>query len=215
MTGECTTDRAGEDSAPLQTASPLDVAERVFLLITLGWFVARLSLSLKAEPANILIMISESIPVLMLIIRKPGPIAESRYAWIVAIIGTFAPLMVMVGGRSLVSAGVGGAVMLVGLAISIAAKVFLNRSFGIVAANRGVKREGPYRFVRHPMYLGYVVAHVGFLLIHFSVANIAIYIIAWTACALRIQAEERFLKQDGAYRDYEAAVRYRIIPGII
>ena len=27
---------------------------------------------------------------------------------------------------------------------------------------------GPYRFVRHPMYTGYVVNHIGFLMIFFS-----------------------------------------------
>jgi protein-S-isoprenylcysteine O-methyltransferase Ste14 len=208
-------DKVKPEVAPLQQGALLDGVERVFLLITLGWFVARLSLSLKAEPANILIMISESIPVLMLVIRKQGTISASGYAWVVAIIGTFMPLMITVSGSACVSVEVGGALMLLGLAIAIAAKVCLNRSFGIVAANRGVKREGPYRVVRHPMYLGYGVTHVGFLLIHFSLANVLVYGVTWTAFALRIRAEESFLKQDGAYRTYSAAVRYRIIPGVL
>jgi protein-S-isoprenylcysteine O-methyltransferase Ste14 len=133
----------------------------------------------------------------------------------VAIIGTFTPLMITVSGGTLVSADVGGALMLFGLTIAIAAKISLNRSFGIVAANRGIKCKGPYRIVRHPMYLGYVVTHFGFLLLHFSLANVLVYGVTWTAFALRIRAEESFLKQDDAYRAYSAAVRHRIIPGVI
>jgi protein-S-isoprenylcysteine O-methyltransferase Ste14 len=210
-----TIDEVKPYSAPLRKTSRVDIIERVLLFIALGWFVARLSLSLTTEPANVIIMISESIPVLMLIIRKPGAIATSVYAWTVAIIGSFTPLMLKVTGVAFISTTVGGAVMFIGLTISIAAKVCLNRSFGIVAANRGVKREGPYRLVRHPMYLGYVVTHVGFLLVHFSLVNALVCGVTWIALTLRIQAEENFLNQDGAYRDYSAAVRYRVIPGII
>lgn len=203
-----------ESSSP-QKVVILDLVERVLLLLTLGWFVVRLSLSLRAEPANILIMASETMTVLMVLIRKPGLIDITAYAWVIAIIGTFAPLMVTVSGNALISEHVGGALMLLGLTISIAAKISLNRSFGIVAANRGVKRQGPYRLVRHPMYLGYVVTHAGFVLLHCSLTNVLIYCVTWTAFGLRIRAEERFLMRDAAYRDYAAAVRHRIIPGIV
>jgi protein-S-isoprenylcysteine O-methyltransferase Ste14 len=46
-------------------------------------------------------------------------------------------------------------VILSGLLSQISAKLVLWRSFGIVAAVREVKVAGPYRVVRHPMYLGY------------------------------------------------------------
>ena len=105
--------------------------------------------------------------------------------------------------------------MIAGLAINVAAKLFLNRSFGVVAANRGVKRGGPYRLVRHPMYLGYIVTQFGFLLSGFSIANLALYLAAWTLQVLRIIEEERFLTRDPAYRNYRGKVRYRLIPGLI
>ncbi len=38
---------------------------------------------------------------------------------------------------------------------SVFRKVLLGLSFGVVAANRGVKIGGPYSFIRHPMYAGY------------------------------------------------------------
>lgn len=205
-------------ATPATSAKPqwfvLDFVERVFLLVTLGWFVSRLAGSLVLQPGNVLLMISESLPVFFVLIRKPGPVSAHGFAWAIALIGTFTPLVVLPDGPALISLPVSGLIMAVGLLLSIAAKICLNRSFGIVAANRGVKRSGPYRAVRHPMYLGYVVSHVGFLLAHFSAWNIAAYAITWAALVLRIGAEEKFLSQDEAYRAYAGHVRYRLLPGV-
>jgi protein-S-isoprenylcysteine O-methyltransferase Ste14 len=101
-----------------------------------------------------------------------------------------------------------------GLFLSFSAKLFLNRSFGIVAANRGVKRSGPYKIVRHPMYLGYVITQVAFLLLSLSLWNALFYAIGWIGLALRIRAEEGFLSADPEYRSYAATVRYKVIPGL-
>lgn len=51
-----------------------------------------------------------------------------------------------------------------GIGLQLFAKVFLGLSFGVVAANRGVKIGGPYSFIRHPMYAGYTLSHIGLLL---------------------------------------------------
>jgi protein-S-isoprenylcysteine O-methyltransferase Ste14 len=93
-------------------------------------------------------------------------------------------------------------------------KVALGRSFGIVAANRGVVVGGPYRLVRHPIYLGYLVTHAGFLLSNWSLRNLAVYAAAYIFQVARIFAEERILLVDGRYREYFQSVRYRLIPGL-
>ena len=51
----------------------------------------------------------------------------------------------------------------VGLIIVVASKITLGRSFGLVPANRGVVVRGPYTFVRHPIYAGYLVTPRGVL----------------------------------------------------
>ncbi|WP_276509041.1 methyltransferase family protein, partial [Microvirga aerophila] len=82
------------------------------------------------------------------------------------------------------------------------------------AANRGVKTQGPYSLIRHPMYIGYVATQVGFLLFNSTVWNLAIYSGAWTLQVLRILAEERTLSKDPEYKAYALAVRYRLVPGV-
>ena len=119
-----------------------------------------------------------------------------------------------VGAGALIPEQYCAAIMLVGLYVQISAKVVLGRSFGIVAANRGVKVQGPYRVVRHPMYAGYTIIHVGFLLAFPSVLNLALYSSELAIQIARLFREERVLRQDETYREYSARVRYRLIPKI-
>jgi protein-S-isoprenylcysteine O-methyltransferase Ste14 len=123
-------------------------------------------------------------------------------------------MLVDPGGQALVQPVVSGLVIVAGIMIQLSAKLVLFRSFGIVAANRGVKRDGPYRLVRHPMYLGYVVAWVGFLLNNPTLWNATIYLACLALMIGRILAEERILSEDGAYRDLRSMVRYRLAPGV-
>jgi protein-S-isoprenylcysteine O-methyltransferase Ste14 len=58
------------------------------------------------------------------------------------------------------------------------------------------------------------MVHVGVLAVMFSPWNLLIYGIGWTAQILRLQAEERLLEQDPAYRSYAGQVRWRLIPGV-
>jgi protein-S-isoprenylcysteine O-methyltransferase Ste14 len=191
-----------------------DLAERALLAAAFVWFLIHLLPAVEANSVNLLVVVSESLVVLMALVRRTGSMSEAPVAWIAALVGTFPPLFVVAQGQSLVSGSIAGMLMLAGLLVSIAAKFHLNLSFGIVAANRGVKRSGPYRVVRHPMYFGYALTHVGFVLLHPAALNIAIYVATWVAMAVRIQCEEQILKQDPVYLDYAGRVHYRLLPGV-
>ena len=84
----------------------------------------------------------------------------------------------------------------------------------MVAANRGIRSSGPYRLIRHPMYAGYVLTNIGFLLLYPTGWNLAVYATAWGLQLARLLAEERFLGAVPEYRDYMATVRYRLVPGL-
>jgi len=100
----------------------------------------------------------------------------------------------------------GGAVLTVGAIFS------LNNSFGIGPENRGIKMNGMYRIVRHPMYSGYLLAEVGFVFSNLSLFNLLILAIASFFLVLRLQGEERLLKEDPAYQAYAQRTRWKLLP---
>lgn len=199
----------------------LDRVEQVLLLAALIWFFR------QVWPSNIdfgnyflyslramLVVISEAAIILFMVFRKPtGDISVRAYDWIIAIGATIGPLFVRVEGDPIWLLG-GVIIQTLGIAIHLGAKLSLNLSFGIVAANRGVRQNGLYRFVRHPMYFGYVVAHTGFFLTSPTLRNAIVYAIVWALFVLRIFAEERVLSQDEKYRAFMEKTRYRLVPGV-
>lgn len=189
-------------------------SERVFLIALAVWVIVRIAPQLSAHPHLALFLISELFGVAMILLQRRGEWATDLYPVLIAFVGTGAALLVMPGGVQLASDQVSLAFVLAGGAVSLAAKLFLGRSFGLVAANRGVKHGGVYRVVRHPMYFGYILNHIGFLLMFCSVWNLAIYALTWTMLYLRTIEEEKFLRRDPLYRDYAERVRYRLLPGI-
>ena len=90
----------------------------------------------------------------------------------------------------------------------------LGRSFGIVPANRGVVDSGPYLLVRHPIYAGYLVTHVAFLVAHPTLWNLAVIAICDTSLIVRASFEERILSNDERYRHYCERVGWRLLPGV-
>lgn len=111
-------------------------------------------------------------------------------------------------GTSIVGEGLefAGAVLVLGGFLS------LNRSFGIAPENRGIKTTGMYRIVRHPMYSGYLLAETGFVLNNFSFFNVFILATAALFLVLRLQAEERLLREDPAYRTYARKTPWKLAP---
>jgi protein-S-isoprenylcysteine O-methyltransferase Ste14 len=192
----------------------LDFAERALVLAMIIGFNIRILPHYDESICYLLILVSEGLTALMILIRRPGRSLNTAYGWTLAVLGTFAPLLVAPGGETLIAGSLAAAIMTVGLFCSISAKIFLRRSFGIVPANRGVEREGPYRLVRHPIYLGYLIANIGFLTVNASLWNALVYASCWMAMVLRIRAEEDVLSTAPEYAAYRAEIRYRLIPGV-
>ena len=164
---------------------------------------------------SLLWMASEGLVVLLLVFRRTSHrISRNPWDWVIGIAGSLTVLLVRPAETSLVPIALGSALQIGGTVFSIYGKAMLGRSFGIVAANRGIVVEGAYRVVRHPIYLGYLVTHIGFLLANWSSRNVALYIIEYCFQVYRILAEERLLKEDELYRAYTGRVRYRLIPRI-
>jgi protein-S-isoprenylcysteine O-methyltransferase Ste14 len=149
---------------------------------------------------------------LFLLRRAPLTVSGSVIAWIAAPIGSFA----MLPGRPTATGGIphviAEPIQLAGVAIALLGLGVLGRSFGVVAANRGVRTGGAYRVVRHPIYAGYLVGWLGYVLENPSTRNIALLVAGLVAQAVRISEEERVLAGDSTYRQYMAQVRHRLVP---
>jgi protein-S-isoprenylcysteine O-methyltransferase Ste14 len=190
----------------------LDCAERLFVVLMISWFHLRILPHVTESVCYLLILVSEGLTALMILIRRPGETMNTAYGWTLAVAGTFGPLLIQPAGQMILPGSVAAAFMAAGLMCSISAKIFLRRSFGIVPANRGVERDGPYKLVRHPIYLGYLIANIGFLSVNASPWNALVYASCWMAMVLRIRAEEQVLSACPAYAAYSGDVRYRLVP---
>jgi protein-S-isoprenylcysteine O-methyltransferase Ste14 len=98
--------------------------------------------------------------------------------------------------------------------LSLFSLVSLGRLFGVRPALRGLVTRGPYRFVRHPMYLSYVIADIGYGLQERNAGTMLIVMAGWVSLLYRIKAEERVLAQHGDWPKYARSVRYRLLPGV-
>ena len=198
------------------TPARLDRLEQITIVIL--WVLLARRVYTATNPLAPLIMVAETAVVIFVLLRRPTDAISLRLGdWLLAITATCAPLLIQPADtpaalHALIPLGVGLAVA--GNAVQLAAKLFLRRSFGIAPANRGIKTGGMYKIVRHPMYAGYLLVHIGILLLMPTALNFTIYAISWWAQILRLLAEERLLGQDPAYRELMTKTRWRLIPGV-
>jgi protein-S-isoprenylcysteine O-methyltransferase Ste14 len=197
----------------------LDIGERLIVATVFASFVYRMIFHAVGGVGvqTGLLVISETLPFIYIVLRVPsGTLSPRPWDWAFGIMGTIMPLFVTpaVSLSPLAPVSLCIAVMLGGMSLQVAAKLILGRKFGIIPANRGIQVVGPYRFIRHPMYAGYTLTHIGFLLAMPSTMNAALYGLAFSFQVSRIFREERVLFADPGYRAFAERVRYRLVPGL-
>jgi protein-S-isoprenylcysteine O-methyltransferase Ste14 len=202
----------------------LDAIERIATVILFASFLQALSASAyrslltgqAVAIGDIMLIITESMMVCLVLFRRGAKSLSLRPAdWGLAFSATCLSLLARpCAGPSHAWDGFAIILTMTGLSTQLFSKLTLGRRFGLVAANRGICSSGPYRVVRHPIYLGYVMLHLGFLLLNPSLWNLCVFSLLYTVQVPRILAEERLLGQDADYRTYMHRVRSRLIPGL-
>jgi protein-S-isoprenylcysteine O-methyltransferase Ste14 len=108
----------------------------------------------------------------------------------------------------------GLALVTLAAAISLVSLLAMGRLFGVRPALRGLATRGPYRFVRHPIYLSYVLGDIGYNLQEWNFVTLFLVLVGWVSLVYRIYAEERLLSQHAEWPAYVVLVRYRLLPGL-
>lgn len=186
------------------------------LLAIFAYGAIRQWLAAPARITLVLLVVTACVTVgLSLFSKVPARRDWTPTAFLLSVGGTYYFLAVQLApGVHLMPEWAGATLQVLGLVWQLFAKASLRRAFGILPANRGVVSSGAYRFMRHPMYVGYFLADIGFLLVNFDVRNVIVYGAQFALQAGRIWREERLLSDDEQYRAYRQQVRYRILPGL-
>lgn len=104
--------------------------------------------------------------------------------------------------------------LLAGIVFSIFALLALGRSISLLPEARRLVTKGPYALVRHPLYLGEMVAITGIAVQHWSVWAPLLVGVTWAFQLQRMKYEERVLSQSfPAYKEYMARTA-RLVPGV-
>jgi protein-S-isoprenylcysteine O-methyltransferase Ste14 len=146
--------------------------------------------------------------------RDATSISTSPGLWLIAFSGTFLPLLMRPNAAGPFTM-VGNAIQLVGMLGIVASLLSLQRSFGIVPANRGIRTQGLYNVVRHPVYASELLTLGGFAIVSPSLFNVSLWLCEFALQLARAHAEERFLGEDPSYLQYQSRVKYRLIPLVI
>ena len=98
--------------------------------------------------------------------------------------------------------------------LSLVSLLAMGKLFGVRPALRGLVTRGPYKFVRHPIYLSYVIGDIGYNLQEWNFVTLLLVLVGWASLIYRIRAEERVISQHVEWSVYSGLVRYRLFPGL-
>lgn len=152
---------------------------------------------------------------LLTITRSPAKAqADGVLPRIAAFVGTYMPWTIAFFGKTdqalpnLAST----ACVLIGMIMMLITIRHLGRSFSLVPQARNVVQTGPYRWIKHPLYLAEEIAVLGVVLRNPTPLTAFLLVLHIGVQVCRILYEEDLLRRNcPEYSSYEAS-RWRVVP---
>ena len=159
---------------------PAEIFSRMAIVAMFTVLAVRLGLDFASSGRMtvLLLLASEALVVVLTVFRRPtGIVDRSPRARLLTTVSLLGPMLVgPAAAGALVPELATALLSAAGLSVVIGGKLSLGRSFGLMPANRGIVSTGLYRLVRHPIYMGYLITHVGFLLANATIGNALVFI---------------------------------------
>lgn len=140
-----------------------------------------------------------------MIFRKCSSRESSWSIQLLAWTSAFVPLALQVSGQ------VSSWLSIPGLLLMLWSFWSLGNAFSIAPAARHLVTDGPYRFIRHPMYTGEILSLFGLCLGSPSPWNWIVLSLFISSVQTRISHEEALFER---YPTYARFVKWRMIPGV-
>jgi protein-S-isoprenylcysteine O-methyltransferase Ste14 len=155
----------------------------------------------------------------MMIRRPPVRVTPNPLYWLLAFVATYWPLLTLSfiqQGRPLMATWITDSLSIVGLLITIWARISLGRNIGFVPAQRQLVTTGAYAYMRHPVYTGGLFLLPSFMLRAYTPRNAVLLMLGlFWFIPVKSLVEENFLRADPQYAEYMRKVRARWIPFVI
>jgi len=108
----------------------------------------------------------------------------------------------------------GSMLILIGNIFAVYALFNLGRSFSILPEGRALVTKGPYKIIRHPLYVAEGIASLGTMILMFSAGTVVLVIAQTLFQLVRIHYEEKVLTETfPEYKKY-AKTTARLVPGV-
>jgi len=219
--------RRGTKAYDLMAAIPLVVIYALGAMGQFGQIAAMLArLDLAHPDFNLSIAILSQLATFLFAIliigllfarTPPRSSAKGLTPRVMAILGTYMMVgLLLLPRRELSGAALAVSTMFIlgGMAFAVYALLYLGRSVSVMAEARHLVTGGPYRLIRHPLYLGEGIASIGAVMQFFSPWALLLFA-ALIACQLyRMHREEQVLA--GSFPEYAAYknATWRVLPGL-